>query len=378
MKALFWVSVGLLAYAYIGYPCLLWVLGWLRGRTWRQEDILPGVTLIIPAYNEQSVIGQKLENSLSLDYPAEKLEIVVASESTDQTNAVVARYAARGVRLLASAGRQGKAALLYKAVPGAKGEIVAFTDATAKLDPQALRKLVRSFADPRVGCVSCLMVYETDRLTRLADTHLLYWNFEMQVRMLESRLCSLLGASGWFFALRKELYAPLDETRGDDFELAVRVLLQGFGAVLEPEALAREKLHSAEGAEFRRRIRNVSAYSGSALRLFGETLRKPNLLVAWQLLSHKFLRWLAPVFLLVLLAGAWASHGLFYRAALAAQLAFYLLAAVGWLLDVLKFPPSRPFSIPYHFCVIHLAMLLALVGLPFSRPSPTWEPLRDG
>jgi cellulose synthase/poly-beta-1,6-N-acetylglucosamine synthase-like glycosyltransferase len=375
MRLLFWLSLALVGYTYFGYPLLLWVLAKLWGRTPARAPITPKVTLLISAYNEQEVIAEKLQNSLALDYPREKLEILVASESTDQTNSIAASFAPQGVRLLSFLPRRGKSATLYAAVPQSTGEIIVFSDANCLYEPDALRKLVRNLADLRVGCVAGRFYYR-DRNRPSSKVESLYRRYEAWVKRLESRLFSLAGADGPIFAVRKSLYLPLSETRGDDFELPVRVVLHGHGTIFEPEAVSLEYGPDSIGTEFRRRVRIISWMSISAILLAKEALARRKFLVVFQLISHKFLRWLALVFLAAALASSMALTAPFYRMLLALQLLFYLVALLAWRLES-RLP--RVLLFPYYICAIHLAALIGL-SRSFSTAAGsagyTWEKLR--
>jgi cellulose synthase/poly-beta-1,6-N-acetylglucosamine synthase-like glycosyltransferase len=379
MEILFWVSAFFLLYPYAGYPLLLWLIGRVQKKTATppapEPRDWPALTLLIAAYNEEAVIGEKLENSLALDYPPDRLEIVVASESTDRTNEIAGSYRGRGVKLYAFRQRRGKPALLYSTVPLARGEIVIFSDANALYEPQALKKLARHFADPRLGCVSGQLVYDGGAGAAAAGESL-YWRYEQWLKRLESRLGALLGANGSLFALRKSLYAPLSETRGDDFELPVRVLLQGYRAILDPEARSHEQPSGSVRAEYRRRVRIVSWFLASARQLLGEAWRRRRLLLAVQLLSHRLLRWAAPLFLLLLLGSCAGAEKGFYRAALAAQLVFYGAALLGWRLEARRASLPLLLRLPYCFCAIHVAMLVGL-GRGLSAPGvAAWEKVR--
>ena len=377
MESLFWVSAFFVLYPYAGYPLLLWLLGLVREKPAPPAEApdWPALTLLIAAYNEEAVIREKLENSLALDYPPEKLEIVVASESTDRTNEIVEGYRGRGVKLYAFRQRRGKPALLYATVPLVRGEIVVFSDANALYEPPALRKLARHFADPRLGCVSGQLVYGGGTGAAAASEPL-YWRYEQWLKRLESRLGALVGANGSIFALRKSLYAPLSETRGDDFELPVRVLLQGYRAILEPDARSHEPGSPSVQAEFCRRVRIVSWFLESTWILLKEAGRRRQGRLAVQLVSHRLLRWAAPLFLLVLVGSSAAAGGDFYRAALGLQLAFYGAALLGWLLEARGASLPVLLRLPYYFCALHLAVL---VGLRRGLSSPglaAWEKVR--
>jgi len=252
MEIAFLITAGVLVYTFLGYPAVLWALSLLAGKRVAKGQMRPKVSLIISAYNEQSIIAEKIENCLAIDYPKEKLDIIVASESTDRTNEIVQRYAPQGIVLHAYRGRAGKAATLFRTVPKATGEIIVFSDANAMYEPDAIRKLVRNFNDERIGCVSGQLKYFNPDQSNSGTGELAYWKYEMAIKKLESRFFSLLGANGSIFAIRKELYFPIAEDRGDDFELPIRIRLNGRGVVLEPEAVSWERSSATADEEFTR------------------------------------------------------------------------------------------------------------------------------
>jgi cellulose synthase/poly-beta-1,6-N-acetylglucosamine synthase-like glycosyltransferase len=377
MKELFWLAALLLLYTYLGYPMVLFVLGRLFGKRPALAEITPRMTLLISAYNEESVIAEKLENSLALEYLREQLEIVVASESTDRTNDIVRSYAAQGVKLFVPPGpRRGKPATLFAAVPQTSGGIIVFTDANGMCRSDALKKLVRNFADPRVGSVSGCLQYVRDPHESSGKTEGVYWRYEMWIKRLESALFCLLGANGSLFAIRRDLYAPLGESRGDDFELPVRILLRGAGSVLEPEAVSLEETGKTVGTEFTRHLRSVAWVGKSMALLAREALRRRRFFVLFQMFSHKLLRWLTLIFLGVALFATARLHAPVYRVALALQAVFYGVSALCWALDGRRIRLPRIVLVPYYFCAIHLA---ALIGLAQSFNSPafqTWKKVR--
>ncbi|MFQ5700996.1 MAG: glycosyltransferase family 2 protein [Acidobacteriota bacterium] len=369
MTIAFWLLFGLVLYAYIGYPLLIGLVAILRGRRPDRDDAFePTVSILIPAYNEEAIIGAKLDNVLSLDYPASKREIIVASESDDGTNEIVERYAGRGVRLLRSETRRGKVANLYRAVPHATGEILVFTDANAMLRRDALRKLMRNFADPRVGSVSGRLVYVNPAGATSGAGESVYWGFEMLIKRASSALGSLPGANGSLFALRRHLYRPINERRGDDFELPIRVILQGWDSILEPEAVSEEIASSGYVEEYRRKLRIINWMVVSAVILVREAVVRGCLLLSFQLLSHKLSRWAVPFWLVALLPLSLllASRGGFYLVAAASQLLVYGLALIGWGAAALRARLPSLFMLPFYFVVVNLAclggVLTALAG----------------
>lgn len=362
-------------FVHLGYPLTLWLLGKIRGRVVQRRDLTPKVTLLIAAYNEEDIIAKKLENSLALDYPREQLEIVVASESSDNTNAIVGQFASRGVKLRVFA-RRGKSAMLYACAPQAQGEILVFSDANAMYQADAIRKLVRNFADERIGCVSGRLEYIESATSSAAGNESNYWRFEVWKKGLESRLFSLTGANGSIFALRKELYSPLSEGRGDDFELPIRVLLQGYGAILEPEAVSHEPNSSDTKAEFRRRVRNVHLYAVSALYLTKQAVERRKAFLFFQLVSHRLLRWLTPLFLAAMLITSALLPGGPVRVIFWLQALLYLLALAGWPCESRRLALPRLLYAPYYFSALQLATLVAIGRILATPGSSTWEKVR--
>jgi len=370
MFYIFCASVLLILYTYLGYPALLVLFGLLRRKPVKKAAVTPSVSVLIPAFNEENLIGKKILNTLELDYPRDQIEIVVASDgSTDRTNEIVEQFASQGVKLHVGREQRGKCAVLYEAVAIARGDIIVFSDSDAFLKPDALRELVRSFNDPRVGCVEGVRRDEDEQGLMLDS---LYWRYETGIKKLNSRLQALIGATGALFAVRRELYSPISPERGDDFEVPIRVRLQGYGVVLEPRALA---IHPwlPEDQEFRRIVRIVSWMFQSALILLKEALLGGRLLLAWQLVSHKIIRWLVPVFMaLALLSNAFLT-GLAFRTLFVLQISFYLMALSGLVADRRKVRLAALLRVPYYFCVINLASLVGLWRYVCHIPLKAWQ-----
>src|SRR3989338_2517205 len=300
MEFIFQLSFWTLAYVYAGYPLLVWGLARIAGREPRSADTTPSVSLLLPVYNEEAHIEQKLQNSLALDYPKEKLEIVVASDgSTDRTNALVKRFEAQGVRLLAVSDHIGKSAILSRTVPLLRGEIVVFSDATIALAPDAIRRLVRSFADRLVGAVSA--AYRVDPADDLrSQGEGLYWRYESFIKRQESRLHSVIGAHGPCYAIRKPLFVRLETTQiNDDYLIPMRAITQGYRVVYDPEVVVGEReLVSVEGELARRR--RIAAGNCQQLIELRHLLSPFRGWVALCFFSHKVLRTAAPFVMIAL------------------------------------------------------------------------------
>jgi cellulose synthase/poly-beta-1,6-N-acetylglucosamine synthase-like glycosyltransferase len=326
VEILFWASLGALVWTQVGYPLAVAVASRVRPRRVRAGDRLPAVSVVIAAHDEETVIERRLENLLELDYPRELVELVVASDaSTDRTDELVEGFADRGVRL-ERCPRGGKVAAQNRTVPTTTGEIVAFSDANSTWAPDALRKLVRGFADPAVA-------YVCGRLQLLAadgsNKEGLYWRYELAVRSAESHLGSITGGNGAIYAVRRDDYVDVDPRFGHDLSLPYLMVQNGRRAVFDPEAVAFEKPTPSNETEYRRKVRMFEHCWLIVLQ--GRMLRRLGPLYLLQIVSHRLLRYGSGLLHLVLLATSIAlvRHGWVYVVVLAAQAALLAAAAVG-------------------------------------------------
>ena len=369
---LFWIALLTLVYHYVGYPLLLLMLGLRKKEALRTADITPSVSLIISAYNEETVIRQKLENSLSLDYPRDRLEVIVASDgSTDRTPDIVREYA-RDVALYDYPQRRGKNAALNATVPHARGDILVFTDANGMYQKDALGRLVRHFADPRVGCVCGELIYRNPTGNPVAEGYNHYWRYDQWLKTLESRLHSLLGANGSIFAVRRPLNETLNPRTSNDMVLPIKIAARGYAVVYEPEAVSVEAGSGGEGEELRRRSRIVARGLLGVWEVLPAIMRNGRPLLLVQLLSRKFIRYVYPLLLVPLLVSNVFLEGPFYRTILALQLIPYLLLPVGYAFSRAG-KKLRLLSLPYYFFVGNLAALLGLLKVVSLRELATWE-----
>lgn len=368
-------AVLVIVWVYAGYPLALAATAALRRRPVRRAPIELTVSFIICAYNEARDIARKLEETLALDYPADRLEVVVASDgSTDATDDIVRGFAPR-VRLLRVEGRGGKTVAQNAAVASATGDILVFSDVTTLYDRGTLRAMVENFADPAVGCVGGDLHYLKERQNPSAEGRALFWGYERQLRLWESQVHSIIGVAGCVYAMRRSLYVPLDAGAISDFVQPGKVTERGYRTVLEPRALAWEPVESHSlGEELRRRARVITRGLRGAFRMPAllDPTRHP--WFAIELWSHRVLRWLVPVFLLVLLAASvvLAGRAPLYRLALGGQLAVYGAGAVAWALERLRVRLPGLF-IPLYFCLVNLAPLLALAWLVRGEKKVVWE-----
>lgn len=372
---IFTVTLAATVYIYFGYPALIFLVSRLRPRPF-QRGGEPTVTVLIPVYNEEGVIKEKIANTLALDYPPERLEILIVSDgSTDGTEAIVRRFEDR-VRLL-SIPRSGKAFALNEGARAARGEILVLTDANTLLEPGSLRPLVDPFADPGVGGVCG---NKKQRPPAGADTTAegenLYWRWDKWQKALESRAGSIFAADGTLYAVRKDLYVPIaDPAQADDIAISARVVLQSRRLLYEPRAVAWEEAPAEGRDEFRRKVR-VTNHSVRALWNLGRGLWTSGF-YSVELLSHKFFRHLVPFFLIPLfLSNAVLAAGSspVFRILFAGQMLFYGLALAGFALRGTRLGKARPFTVPYYFCLVNAAAFLGVLSILRGRRLRAWTP----
>lgn len=374
-----WGSALLVAYVYAGYPILLWIITRFHRRPVQRGEITPAVTVIISAYNESEVIGAKLENTLSLDYPPERVEVLVVSDaSTDETDSIVASFYERGVKLLRMPSRQGKTMGLNAAMQQALGEIVVFSDANIMYQPDVVRCLVRNFADASVGCVTGNSCYSETFRTAAHVQENSYWQYEQTIRALESELGSTVGGDGAIFAIRRDLYIPLSVDAINDLVVPLQIVARGYRAIFEPKAIGFEPSAGDFAGEFRRKRRIVNR-SWKGVRSVPQVLHPSSVGVfAWQVWSHKVLRWLM---LPVILAGAVACFvalpvGPIYRLGAFGFLLSLAVAAAGASSKKTFGSLSRVMQGVFYFYMVNLAALLGLVAAMFGRVEVLWTPER--
>lgn len=375
MTFAFWILLALVVYVYAGYPLLLALLRTLGGaRPVQAGPGEPPVTLVVSAFNEAEVIAEKIENCLALDYPRERLQVIVVSDASDDgTDDIVKRYAGQGVELLRMADRGGKTLGLNAAVAKACGEVVVFSDANAMYGRDVIRKMVRNFADPAVGAVVGESTY-VDPEVESERSEGLYWRYETWIKRLESALGSVVGGDGAIYAIRRSLYVPMRADALSDFVNPLQIVQAGHRCVYEPEARSYERAADNFAKEFRRKVRIVNRAWRALFKL--KVLLNPLRFgfFSFQLVSHKLLRWLVPVFLAALLAAnvAVAGEAPIYRLALAGQLAFYLLALGGYLARRRSSMPAI-LSIPYYFCLVNVASAVGILDAFRGKTYTTWN-----
>ena len=381
LEIVFWASVALCVYVYAGYPFFLWAAGRVAGRPPLKGDVTPSVSVCIAAHNEEGQIAEKLGNTLALEYPRELLEVVVASDgSTDRTEEIVAAYEARGVKLLPLA-RCGKMRALNQAVALARGEVLVLTDANAMLERRALKELLSPFADISVGGVCGNQKFAPRRGGDSAGKgENLYWTYDKFIKRLETKLGSTVAADGSIYALRRELYVPLEDgAQADDIAISARVVTRGLRLVYEPRAVSYEPPPARSDLEFRRKMRVANHCMRAFLNVEGALNPFRTGFYAVEVWSHKVLRYMVPLFALAALAAnaALAGGSALYTLLLLGQALFYALALLGYALRRTRWGGLKALYGPFYFCLANAAATLGVLSLLRGERISVWQPQRE-
>lgn len=383
MKIAFWVSIAVIFYTFFGYGILLFMLVKLRiffkGKRKAPDNSgnWPTLTVIVAAYNEERFIQDKIKNSLSLQYPADKINyIFVTDGSTDRTPEIISKFS--GIQLLHSAKRNGKIAAIHRAMEQVTTEIVIFTDANTFLNHDALLNICRHYADPLTGAVAGEKKVRIEQKANATAGEGFYWKYESKLKAWDSELYSTAGAAGELFSIRKTLYTPVkSDTVLDDFMISMLIAQKGYRIVYEPEAYATENGSENIAEELKRKIRIAAGGIQSILRLKAllNPFRYP--LFSFQYVSHRVLRWTITPFLMlfalvlnVLLV--YDENGILYQILLILQVLFYTSSLTGWLLEKKELRVKFLF-IPYYFVMMNYAVVAGIQRYCFSRQSAVWE-----
>lgn len=379
LKVIFWLSVAALAYTYVGYPLLLLMLSRIRGHKVLTASCTPSITIIITAYNEERDLAAKLNNTLELDYPKDKLEIIVASDcSSDATDSIATSFSDRGVRLHRQTQRLGKTAAQNAAVELASGEVILFSDATTLYRPNVLKTMVRNFADPSIGCVAGQLIYVDPSNSGVGHGAVSYWSYEVFLKQHESQVRSLIGVSGCLYAVRRSAYVPLYHEACSDFIIATKMVEQGLRAVYEPAAICEEQTNRRADKEFAMRVRVITQTYNDLWRHRHMMNPLRGGIYAVELLSHKVMRYMVPVFLLLILVSSilLAINSTIYFAILLAQIVCYVFALGGYLLQRLGVH-AKLLALPHYFLLANLAATVAFYKFLRGERYARWEPIRD-
>ncbi|HEV7645643.1 MAG TPA: glycosyltransferase family 2 protein [Pyrinomonadaceae bacterium] len=378
-SVVFGISTVVLFYTYAGYPLLVYIVSLIRPRHIRRGDFEPLVTVLITAYNEEKDLRSKLENTLELDYPKEKLEIIVASDcSTDGTDEIALSFAGHGVKLHRQQQRHGKTSAQNAAVELARGDVILFSDATTMYRPNVLRTLMPNFNDPEIGCVAGKLIYVDPADSNIGKGARSYWNYETFLKEAESRACSLIGVSGALYAVRRAAYVPMYPEACSDFLIATKLYEQGLRTVYEPAAICTEETNRQPERELQMRVRVIT----QTLTDLGRHLYMMNPFrsgfYAVQLFSHKVLRYAVPVWLILLFASSvvLSFTSDWFLLFLALQTVFYGIACLSWLLTRGE-KHSALIAMPQYFVLANIASIIAFFGFIRGVRMATWEPIRE-
>ncbi|WP_138475970.1 glycosyltransferase family 2 protein [Dyadobacter bucti] len=383
MEILFWLSLFIVFYTFAGYGILLYILVRVRRLIMGKravpglDQVFPTLTLIIAAYNEESIIEEKIRNTLELSYPHDKLKFLFVTDgSSDRTPALISAY--DRIKLMHTPVRSGKIQAIHRAMHEVDSEVVVFTDANTFLNKDALLLIARHYADPKVGAVSGEKRVQQEAVSDATAGEGFYWKYESALKKWDSELYSVVGAAGELFSVRRSLYQQVEpDTILDDFMISMLIAQQGYRIIYEPDAYASELSSDNIKEELKRKVRIAAGGIQSILRL--KKLFNPfhYPVLSFQYISHRVLRWTITPFLMILAlilnvvivarSGHWV-----YLVILLAQLLFYISAFAGWMLEKRKVKVKVLF-IPYYFCVMNYAVLAGILRYMAGNQSSVWE-----
>lgn len=384
MKILFWLSLFVVFYTYVGYGIVLYALVRFRilikgkRKVLQPGEYMPTVTLIVAAYNEEGIMEEKIQNTLSLDYERDKLQLLFVTDgSTDASAEIVGRYKGT-IDLMHSTERKGKIHAIHRAMDAVKSEIVIYTDANTFLNKEALKLIVRHYANPEVGAVSGEKRVMQDAVSDATAGEGFYWKYESTLKKWDSELYSVVGAAGELFSVRRSLYRHVEsDTILDDFMISMLIAKQGYRIIYEPEAYASEQSSDNIKEELKRKVRIAAGGIQSIMRLLPLLNPFAYPMLSFQYISHRVLRWTITPFLLFI---SFILNALIcinepeplYVVILVLQILFYLMAWMGWLLEKRKIKVKALF-VPYYFCVMNYAVLAGINRYIAGSQSAVWE-----
>lgn len=386
MEIIFWISLFIVFYTFIGYGIILYALvkikrliaGTKKSLTTTADTIhLPTLTVIVAAYNEEVLIASKIENTLALSYPAELIKyIFVTDGSDDQTAAIAGSY--KNIMHLHTGARQGKVNAMHRALQYSSTDIIVFTDANTTLNKESLMMIAGHYSDNTVGAVAGEKRVHVDEVSDATAGEGFYWKYESKLKEWDYELYSVVGAAGELFSIRRNLYVPVPpDTILDDFMISLQIAAKGYRIAYEPGAYATENSSADTREELKRKIRIAAGGIQSILRL--KSLLNPfnNLVLSFQYLSHRVLRWTITPFLMILVlilnaVLALQQNSPVYWILFAGQFLFYGLAVTGWVIERMEIKIKIAF-IPFYFCLMNYAVIRGISRFVFGSQSASWE-----
>lgn len=371
MKIIFWASIVIIFYTYIGYPVIVYIISLFYKKPVKRTYPYPTVSILMSVHNEEKNIERKLRSLRELDYPDTRLEILIGSDgSQDKTDEIITKYVNGRIKLYRQPQRKGKPSILNLLAKEAKGEILAFTDARQALDKSSVDELVKNFADPKVGSVSAELCFEGEANKTAAGMGL-YWNYEKFIREYESKIGSMMGATGALYAIRRELFMELPtDLILDDVYIPMKIVERGYRAIFDKRAKIYDRYSVNPREEFLRKTRTLAGN----FQLFAHLswLANPfKNMVSWQFISHKFLRLIVPYLLLIILISNFYLHqgDGFYKITFYSQVLFFFLALCGMFFK----GKNKIFDVPYMFCVMNFAAAAGLYRFIRHKQDVLWE-----
>lgn len=365
LEFLFWLILITIIFTFCGYPLILFLIGskikWNKGEV--LPEIYPKVSFIIPVFNEEKVIREKITNSLKLDYP--DLDIVVISDGSTDNSVKICKEFSDKIRLFYSNDNKGKNESINSVMPFIDSEIVVFTDANTFYDKKAIKNLVRNFSDHSTGCVvGQLKLYQTEN-SNIGGGEGIYWKYEHMLKKLESRIGCLLVANGGIFGVRKELIEKLEPDIANDFQIPISVASKGYKVVYEPEAIAYEKTSTDPKEEFSRKVRIVNR-GLIGLKKLRSKIRGIRL---FEFIFHKFLRWMVgPLSIILFIITMLLIDKAFYLVAFIFQIVFYLLALIGFLTK----SNVKLLYFPFYICLVNISSIKAIIDALRGKTYSKW------
>ena len=383
MYILFWISLFFIIYTYVGYGILLYIILKLKTIIKGKRNPVPigytpTLTFIVAAYNEAYCIREKIENTLSLEYPDDKIEFIFVTDgSTDDTPTIIKEYPR--IRLLHKDGRSGKIAAVHRAMQEVKTDIVVFTDANTMVNNQALLLMSRHYSDPSVGAIAGEKRVQIDETADATAGEGFYWKYESKLKKWDSELYSVVGAAGELFSIRTNLYEPVEpDTILDDFMISMNIARKGYRIIYEPDAYAMEKASADTAEELKRKIRISAGGVQSTIRLKSLLLPFKQPVLSFEYISHRILRWVLTPYLMILVfilnmlfviqVGWFGLYGFLF----VAQILFYGSALLGRILEA-KQMKIKIFFIPYYFCLMNYAVIAGMFRYVLGEQSVLWE-----
>jgi len=381
MIYLFWIFLFFIVMAYFLYPVIIWILARIFKKTFKYNyDFKPAVSIIISAYNEEVVLAKTLKNFLSINYPEDKIEIIVGSDcSIDRTNEIIKEFENKYpniVRGIIFNNRRGKACVLNDLVKLAKNDIIIFADANTMYEKDAISEMVKYYIDDRIGGVcGKLVLVDNKSSIESGNKEKMYWDIETWIKMNEGNLGVLIGANGGIYSIRRELYQPIPENKAltDDLFIGLQILKAKRYFIYSSEAKAYEDASPDIKSEYKRKVR-MNSTNIITLLYFLNLLSPTRCLVPFSLFFHKILRWFSPILLLILfITNFYLLHlGYFYKIIFTLQIIFYLMSLIGWLLNKLRINLFI-FNIPYYFALTNIAFLHGILKTLAKRNTGYWQ-----